>query len=83
MVFCSVFFQARFIAYDSVNPTQRARSTLTIRVTRNQNGPVFNPSAYTETIADTYEVGRVVLTVSATDLDNVNIFFISSKGGIQ
>ena len=67
--------QARFIAYDSVNPSQVARSELIINVLRNQNGPVFSPSQYQETIADTYEVGSVVLTVSAVDSDGVSITF--------
>lgn len=70
LLLCSL--QARFTAYDSVNPSQRAQSELTIRVLRNQNGPIFNPTSYTITIADTYEVGRVALTVTATDADNVS-----------
>ncbi|WAQ95445.1 FAT4-like protein [Mya arenaria] len=71
----NTIYTARFIAYDSMNPTQRAQSDLTIRVTRNQFGPVFNPSSYIETIADTYEVGATVLTVTATDQDGDSVYF--------
>ncbi|KAH3873274.1 hypothetical protein DPMN_036505 [Dreissena polymorpha] len=66
-------FQAQFGAYDSLNPVQRARAALTIRVLRNQNTPVFNPSAYLQTIADTYEIGADVITLTATDADGVRI----------
>ena len=52
---------------------QVAVSELTIRVLRNQNGPVFSPARYDETIADTYQVGGVVLKVTANDADGVSI----------
>ena len=71
----TLLFQARFTAYDSVNPMQIAVSELTIRVLRNQNGPIFNPSRYDETIADTYNVGGVVLRVTANDADGVSVIF--------
>ena len=64
--------QARFTAYDSVNTMQVAVSELTIRVLRNQNGPVFSSARYDETIADTYNVGSVVLQVTANDADGVS-----------
>lgn len=69
----NTIYTARFTAYDSINPRQVATSELTIRVLRNQNGPVFNPSIYDETIADVYPVGGVVLRVTANDADGVSI----------
>ena len=69
----NTIYTARFTAYDSVNPMQVAVSELTIRVLRNQNGPVFNPRIYDETIADVYPVGGVVLTVTANDADGVSV----------
>lgn len=69
--YVAMYLQARFTAYDSANPRQVAQAELSIRVLRNQNGPVYNPSTYRMTIAETYEVGSVVLTLTATDADQV------------
>lgn len=69
--YVAMCLQARFTAYDSANPRQVARAELSIRVVRNQNGPVYNPATYRMTIAETYEVGSVVLTLTASDADGV------------
>lgn len=66
-------FQLKLIAYDSVYPNQQATSTVIVRVTRNDNGPVFKPAAtYEKTVVGTFGVGEVILTVSAEDKDSVS-----------
>ena len=72
------YLQARFTAYDSKNPGQIARGELSILVLRNQNSPDFNPAFYRKTIADTFAVGTVVLTVTASDADGVSCLLIQN-----
>lgn len=60
------------MAYDSSNPNEISRANLTISVRRNENSPQFTPSVKTKTIPETFGLGRVIETMSATDNDNVS-----------
>ncbi len=65
------FHQLNVVAYDSAYPEVRTTAEVMIGVTRNQNGPQFQPSAtYEKVIVDSYAVGEIVLTVRATDGDS-------------
>ena len=61
----------RVIAYDDASPARVATSTVDIVVTRNPSAPIFTSSIYQQTIAETYSLGAIVLTVSASDQDGV------------
>ena len=65
------------VAYDNANPIMEAKATVRINVKRNQNGPVFQPSStYEKTLAESFEVGEVVLKIKAVDQDtNVSWHF--------
>lgn len=52
---------------------QTAESTITIRINRNLNGPVFYGLPYSESISDTTEIGTIVADVNAVDADGVSI----------
>ncbi|WAQ96419.1 CELR3-like protein [Mya arenaria] len=78
-----IYKKARFIAYDSANPGQRAQSTLNIRVVRNENAPVYNPSVYRETIADTFTVGQPVVKLTASDADGDGIFYVNNGDSVD
>ncbi len=57
-------------AYDSAYPEARTPAEIFINVTRNVNGPQFQPSAnYEKVIVDSFGVGEEVLRVRATDGD--------------
>lgn len=59
------------MAYDSAYPEATAEAQLFINVTRNVNGPRFQPSAtYEKVIVDSYGVGEEILSVRATDGDS-------------
>ncbi len=59
------------VAYDSAYPEVRTTAEVMIGVTRNQNGPQFQPSAtYEKVIVDSYAVGEIILTLRATDGDS-------------
>lgn len=55
---------------------QKATSNVTITVTRNPNGPVFNEtdSIYEVTIDETRELGSTILQLYAPDADRVGLF---------
>ena len=59
------------IAYDSLSPVLRATSDVLISVARNVNPPLFDQQQYQQTIPETYAFGRGVISVRATDRDNV------------
>ena len=64
-------FQLNVEAYDSAYPDARAEAQIFINVSRNVNGPQFQPSAtYEKVIVDSFGVGEEVLTVRATDGDS-------------
>ena len=67
------------VAYDSAYPEVRTTAEVMIGVTRNQNGPQFQPAAtYEKVIVDSYAVGEIILTLRATDGDSqVKIHSIS------
>ena len=68
-----VLLQLTLIAYDNVYPNQQATSTVVVTVTRNDNGPVFTPTAtYEKTVVGTFGVGEVILRVTANDMDKVS-----------
>ncbi|XP_062579030.1 protocadherin Fat 3-like [Saccostrea cucullata] len=50
--------------------TQTATSTVNIIVTRNENGPVFQPTSYVVTVQDTIPLGSNITQVTASDADN-------------
>ncbi|XP_062611587.1 cadherin EGF LAG seven-pass G-type receptor 2-like, partial [Saccostrea cucullata] len=50
--------------------TQTATSTVNIIVTRNENGPVFQPTSYVITVLDTIPLGSNITQVTASDADN-------------
>ncbi|KAL8559117.1 hypothetical protein ACOMHN_046165 [Nucella lapillus] len=58
------------VAYDNAYASTRATADVTIEVVRNENGPVFQPSAtYQVTVPDEITLGALVLTVTAVDRD--------------
>lgn len=72
-----VFISLQLIVRASLDTglsVQTADSVVTITVIRNLNPPLFNSSNYMTTIWDTTEIGASVLTVFATDADNVRFF---------
>ena len=75
-------FQLNIQAYDSAYPDARAEAQIFINVSRNVNGPQFQPSAtYEKVIVDSFGVGEEVLTVRATDGDST-VRIIFTKYGI-
>ncbi|KAH3873286.1 hypothetical protein DPMN_036518 [Dreissena polymorpha] len=63
--------QLTFRACDSGLPQRCANSTGTINVLRNQFPPIFRNEPYSRTIQDTAVVGSSVLTITATDADQI------------
>ncbi len=62
--------QLTITAYDSANPLNTVSTRVVVTVQRNQNGPVFQPSStYQMVLVESFEVGEIVLTVSAQDQD--------------
>ena len=65
-----LYLQLRLIAYDSAYPTNRATADVFISVTRDEFGPVFQPSAtYQITIPESTAIGNNIITVLAVDQD--------------
>ena len=60
------------MAYDSLNSGQKATATVPITVSRNENGPVFNPTSYTAKANESMALGTIVTQVTATDSDGVS-----------
>ena len=58
------------IAYDSENVDAYATANVTIAVKRNENSPKFNTN-FEETLLETVPIGQSVLTLLATDDDQV------------
>ena len=67
------------ICYDSLVSSQRATADVAVSVVRNVNSPVFSAGQYSTTIPEEYELNRAVLTVAATDADNVRSFIFIQK----
>lgn len=67
---CDIW-QLRVIAYDNLSPALRATADVLISVGRNVNPPLFDQQQYQQTIPETFAFGRGVISVRATDRDNV------------
>ena len=65
-------YTLRVIVYDSADPRLQDTSDVTIRVTRNPSVPQWSEVRYTRTINEEYPLGDDILTVLATDNDNVS-----------
>lgn len=59
------------MAEDGGSPPRSATATATINILRNLNAPVFNPRDYPATIYETHQVGVDIVTVTATDADQI------------
>ncbi|XP_076458561.1 protocadherin Fat 4-like [Babylonia areolata] len=68
-------YTARIQAYDTVYPDKRAEADLVINVVRNANGPSFSSGRYEYSIAETFPVGDVIGTPTATDADGDKIIY--------
>lgn len=68
---CDIWLQLRVIAYDNLSPALRATADVLISVGRNVNPPLFDQQQYQQTIPETFAFGRGVISVRATDRDNV------------
>lgn len=66
-----VYLQGRIVAEDGGSPPRSATATAVINILRNLNAPVFNPKSYTATIIETHQVGYDIVTVTATDADQI------------
>ena len=64
-------------AYDNGNPPLYDTEVVTIVVDRNTEPPVFNPQNYPVTILETQSLGTTIVTVTATDPDDL---FVSILG---
>ena len=65
-----IYSQIRVIARDQATPQQTGTATVAVTVERNTFSPVFiDPGTYRATIAETYPIGRPIITVSAKDED--------------
>ena len=59
------------VAFDNAYAFTRATADVTIEVTRNENGPIFQPSAtYQVTVSEELALGALVETVTAVDRDD-------------
>lgn len=59
------------MAEDGGSPPRSATATAIINILRNLNAPVLNPKSYTATINETHQVGVDIVTVTATDADQI------------
>ena len=57
------------MAWDSGNPEQEIRTTVTINVNRNEYAPSFFPESYTVSVSEHDPVGTNITRVHATDDD--------------
>ena len=67
------YLQLRLIVYDSAYPNAQDTSDVVITVLRDEQGPIFQPSAtYQITIPETTPIGNEILEVNAIDADGVS-----------
>ena len=52
--------------------TQIVTATVNIEVVRNENGPKFEPDRYNKNVDEDFPLGETLITVRATDKDNVS-----------
>ena len=64
--------QLTVVAYDNAYASTRATADVTLEVTRNENGPIFQPSAtYQVIVSEELALGALVETVTAVDRDDL------------
>ena len=63
--------QLRVVCYDSENPSEKTSEDLVINIVRNVNSPSFGKFRYTVEIDEDYAQNQPVITLRATDRDNV------------
>ena len=59
-------------AHDTAYPDNVGSATVLVDVERNPNAPVFNASEYALTVDEKLGLGEEVITVAATDADQVS-----------
>lgn len=63
-------FQLTVVAFDNAYANNRATADVTIEVIRNENGPIFTPSAtYEVTVSEEAALGSLIEVVTAIDRD--------------
>lgn len=55
------------IVYDDANPENVGRGNLTVNVRRNEQGPRFDRTDYSENVLETIPIGTTVVTLKAED----------------
>ncbi|KAL5018741.1 hypothetical protein ScPMuIL_004463 [Solemya velum] len=70
-------YTVRIELYDTAWPDNRVHADLTINVNRNPNGPIFSPTTYNREIKANFELGGVVIQLTASDPDGDKVTFIS------
>ncbi len=73
--------QVRLSVHDTGNPDKSAITTVRIPVTRNVNTPRFDKQSYEATINENAPVGISILSMKATDQDQVNLSCVSGQHG--
>lgn len=76
-----MILQVRIELYDTAWPDNRVHADLTINVNRNPNGPIFSPTTYNREIKANFELGGVVIQLTASDPDGV-INYLEDEGSI-
>lgn len=71
MKFCILQLRVQATRAFQVN-VQTATAMVLISVRRNQHGPEFNQSIYEASITENHRVGVFILSVYASDRDNVS-----------
>ena len=71
-----MFFQLQVICYDDIYPDNIATALVTIDVTRNPNDPRFVDETYEKTLDEKHPLGGNVLTIRASDDDNVSKYYL-------
>ncbi len=65
-------FQFQVVTYDTEDPENRATADVTVLVTRNPSGPIFQEARFEVTISETFPLGDVVVNTTAQDSDGVS-----------
>lgn len=63
--------QGRIVAEDGGSPPRSATAIATINIQRNLNAPVFAQADYNRTIYENQQVGLDIVTITATDADQI------------
>ncbi len=70
-------FQLRIVAFDSANPNQKVTTVVSIKVTRNENGPIYTRNTYSVHASETMDLGGFITQVNATDRDGVRSLIVT------